>query len=164
MNVAQAALPPVDLISLSLEDLMNVKVTSVSRRPQSLAETAAAVFVITQDDIRRSGVTSIAEALHMVPGVEVARIDGNKWAVTARGFNGRFADMLLVMIDGRSVYTPLVSGVFWDAHDTVLEDIDRIEIVRGHGASQHLEFTPELIDTTPTEAPRSVYGKVTVSF
>jgi len=135
MNVAQAALPPVDLTSLSLEDLMNVKVTSVSRRPQSLAETAAAVFVITQDDIRRSGVTSIPEALRMVPGVEVARIDGNKWAVTARGFNGRFADKLLVMIDGRSVYTPLFSGVFWDAQDTVLEDIDRIEVVRGPGAS-----------------------------
>src|SRR5262245_36975219 len=135
MNVAQAALPPVDLTSLSLEDLMNVKVTSVSRRPQSLAETAAAVFVITQDDIRRSGATSLPEALRMVPGIEVARIDANKWAITARGFNGRFANKLLVMIDGRSVYTPLFSGVFWDAQDTVLEDIDRIEVVRGPGAS-----------------------------
>ena len=135
MGHAQAALPPVDLTSLSLEDLMNVKVTSVSRRPQSLAETAAAVFVITQDDIRRSGATSIPEALRMVPGIEVARIDGNKWAITARGFNGRFANKLLVMIDGRSVYTPLFSGVFWDAQDTVLEDIDRIEVVRGPGAS-----------------------------
>jgi len=132
---ARAALPPVDLISLSLEDLMNVKVTSVSRRPQSLAETAAAVFVITQDDIRRSGATSIPEALRMVPGIEVARIDANKWAITARGFNGRFANKLLVMIDGRSVYTPLFSGVFWDAQDTVLEDVDRIEVVRGPGAS-----------------------------
>src|SRR5215475_3149936 len=135
VDVAEAALPPVDLTSLSLEDLMNVQVTSVSRRPQSLAETAAAVFVITQDDIRRSGVTSIPEALRMVPGVEVARIDANKWAITARGFNGRFANKLLVMIDGRSVYTPLFSGVFWDAQDTVLDDIDRIEVVRGPGAS-----------------------------
>jgi iron complex outermembrane receptor protein len=135
MGYAQAALPPVDLTSLSLEDLMNIKVTSVSRRPQSVAESAAAVFVITQDDIRRSGVTSIPEALRMVPGIEVASIDANKWAITARGFNGRFANKLIVMIDGRSVYTPLFSGVFWDAQDTVLEDIDRIEVVRGPGAS-----------------------------
>ncbi|MGH9201592.1 MAG: TonB-dependent receptor plug domain-containing protein, partial [Vicinamibacterales bacterium] len=103
--------------------------------PQTVAESAAAIFVITQEDIRRSGVTSIPEALRMVPGVEVARIDANKWAISARGFNGRFANKLLVMIDGRSVYTPLFSGVLWDAQDTVLEDIDRIEVVRGPGAS-----------------------------
>ena len=114
---------------------MNLRVTSTARRPQTVAESAAAVFVITQDDIRRSGVTSIPEALRMVPGVEVARIDGNKWAITARGFNGRFANKLLVMVDGRSVYTPLFSGVLWDAQDTVLQDIDRIEVVRGPGAS-----------------------------
>jgi iron complex outermembrane receptor protein len=134
-NGVCAALPPVDLTELSLEDLMNIRVTSTSRRPQSVAESAAAVFVITQDDIRRSGVTSIPEALRMVPGVQVARIDGNKWAVSVRGFNGRFANKLLVMMDGRSVYTPLFSGVLWDAQDTVLEDIERIEVVRGPGAS-----------------------------
>jgi iron complex outermembrane receptor protein len=110
-------------------------VTATSRRPQSVAESAAAVFVITQEDIRRSGVTSIPEALRMVPGVQVARIDANKWAISTRGFNGRFANKLLVMIDGRSVYTPLFSGVLWDAQDTVLADIDRIEVVRGPGAS-----------------------------
>jgi iron complex outermembrane receptor protein len=134
-NGACAAIPPVDLTELSLEDLMNMRVTSTSRRPQSVAESAAAVFVITQEDIRRSGVTSIPEALRMVPGVEVARIDANKWAISVRGFNGRFANKLLVMIDGRSVYTPLFSGVLWDAQDTVLADIDRIEVVRGPGAS-----------------------------
>jgi iron complex outermembrane recepter protein len=134
-NGVCAALPPVDLTELSLEDLMDIRVTSTSRRPQSVAESAAAVFVITQEDIRRSGVTSIPEALRMVPGVEVARIDGNKWAVSVRGFNGRFANKLLVMMDGRSVYTPLFSGVLWDAQDTVLEDIERIEVVRGPGAS-----------------------------
>jgi len=134
-NGVCAALPPVDLTELSLEDLMNIRVTSTSRRPQSVAESAAAVFVITQEDIRRSGVTSIPEALRMVPGVQVARIDANKWAISARGFNGRFANKLLVMIDGRSVYTPLYSGVLWDAQDTVLEDIERIEVVRGPGAS-----------------------------
>jgi len=114
---------------------MNLRVTSTARRPQTVAESAAAIFVITQEDIRRSGVTSIPEALRMVPGVEVARIDGNKWAISARGFNGRFANKLQVMIDGRSVYTPLFSGVLWDVQDTVLEDIDRIEVVRGPGAS-----------------------------
>ncbi len=114
---------------------MNLRVTSTARRPQTVAESAAAIFVITQDDIRRSGVTSIPEALRMVPGVEVARIDANKWAISARGFNGRFANKLQVMIDGRSIYTPLFSGVLWDAQDTVLEDIDRIEVVRGPGAS-----------------------------
>lgn len=134
-ELAQAALPPVDLTSLSLEDLMDIRVTSTARRPQSVAETPAAVFVITHEDIRRSGVTSIPDALRMVPGLQVARIDANKWAISARGFNGRFANKLLVMIDGRSVYTPLTSGVLWDAQDTVLEDIDRIEVVRGPGAS-----------------------------
>jgi iron complex outermembrane recepter protein len=134
-NGVFAALPPVDLTDLSLEELMNLRVTSTARRPQSVAESPAAVFVITQDDIRRSGVTSIPEALRMVPGIEVARIDANKWAISSRGFNGRFANKLLVMIDGRSVYTPLTSGVLWDAQDPVLEDIDRIEVVRGPGAS-----------------------------
>jgi len=134
-NGVCAALPPVDLTDLSLEQLMNLRVTSTARRPQTVAASAAAIFVITQEDIRRSGVTSIPEALRMVPGVEVARIDANKWAISARGFNGRFANKLLVMIDGRSVYTPLFSGVLWDAQDTVLEDIDRIEVVRGPGAS-----------------------------
>ena len=134
-NGVYAALPPVDLTDLSLEELMNLRVTSTARRPQTVAESAAAIFVITQDDIRRSGVTSLPEALRMVPGVEVARIDANKWAVSVRGFNGRFANKLQVMIDGRSIYTPLFSGVLWDAQDTVLEDIDHIEVVRGPGAS-----------------------------
>ncbi len=114
---------------------MNLRVTSTARRPQSVAESPTAVFVITQDDIRRSGVTSVPEALRMAPGVDVARIDANKWAISVRGFNGRFANKLLVMIDGRSVYTPLTSGVLWDAQGPVLEDIDRIEVVRGPGAS-----------------------------
>jgi len=124
-----------DYLALGLEDLMNMTVTSVSRKSQPLSEAAAAVFVITQEDIRRSGVTSIAEALRMAPGIEVARIDANKWAITSRGFNGRFANKLLVLFDGRTVYTPLFSGVFWDRQDTMLEDIDRIEVIRGPGAA-----------------------------
>jgi len=124
-----------DLTTLSLEELMKVEVTSVSKQAQPLFQAAAAVFVISQEDIRRSGVTTIPEALRMAPGIEVARIDTNRWAVSSRGFNGEFANKLLVLIDGRTVYSPLFSGVFWDAQDTVLEDIERIEVIRGPGAS-----------------------------
>ncbi len=112
-----------------------VEVSSVTRQTRPLAETAAAAFVIGAEDIRRSGATSIPEVLRMVPGVEVARIDANKWAVTIRGFNGRFADKLLVMIDGMSVYTPFFCNVFWDVQDVPLEDIARIEVIRGPGGS-----------------------------
>lgn len=120
---------------LPLESLLDIKVTSVSKKSQLLTEAAAAVFVITQEDIRRSGVTSIADALRMAPGVQVARIDSNKWAVSSRGHNGRFANKLLVLQDGRSLYTPLFSGVYWEVQDTVMEDIDRIEVIRGPGAA-----------------------------
>ena len=132
---ASAAQDPSDLTELSLEALLDLEVTSVARKPQSLSDAAAAVFVLTSDDIRRSGATSIPEALRMVPGLQVARIDSNKSAITARGFNGRFANKLLVLIDGRSVYTPLFSGVFWDLQDTLIDDVDRIEIIRGPGAT-----------------------------
>lgn len=135
-TVQSASLPSEnELVLLSLEDLMTLEVTSASRKAQSLADTAAAAFVITNEDIRRSGVTNIPDALRMVPGVTVARIDSSKWAVTVRGFNGRFARKLLVLIDGRSAYSPLFSGVFWDAQDTLLEDVERIEIIRGPGAT-----------------------------
>ena len=97
--------------------------------------TAAAVSVLTHDDIRRSGATSIPEALRLVPGLDVARVDAHTWAISSRGFNDVFANKLLVMIDGRTVYTPLFSGVFWDEQDTVLEDIERIEVVRGPGGA-----------------------------
>lgn len=124
-----------DLTELSLEDLMNIEVTSAGKKLQKLSDAAAAIFVITGEDIRRSGVSSIPVALRMVPGLQVARIDANKWAITCRGFNGRFANKLLVMMDGRTVYDPVFSGVFWDVQDTLLEDIDRIEVIRGPGAT-----------------------------
>src|SRR5258705_3459759 len=124
-----------DVTALSMEDLMNMQVTSVSKRTQKVADAAAAVFVITQEDIRRSGAASIPEALRLAPGLEVARIDENKWAIASRGFNGRFDNKLLVLIDGRSVYTPLFSGVYWNVQDVLLEDIDRIEVIRGPGAT-----------------------------
>jgi iron complex outermembrane recepter protein len=125
----------VDITTLSVEDLMNMQVTSVSKRTQKIGDAAAAIYVISQEDIRRSGATNIPEALRLVPGVDVARIDENKWAISARGFNGRFANKLLVLIDGRSVYTPLFSGVYWNVQDLMLEDVDRIEVIRGPGAT-----------------------------
>ena len=134
-GAAQSQQSVPDVTALSMEDLMNIQVTSVSKRTQKVADAAAAIFVITQEDLRRSGATSIPEALRLVPGLEVARIDENKWAIGSRGFNGRFDDKLLVLIDGRSVYTPLFSGVYWNVQDVMLEDIDRIEVIRGPGAT-----------------------------
>lgn len=124
-----------DLTAYDIEELMDITVTSVSKKSQRIANAAAAIYVITQEDIRRSGVTTIADALRMAPGVQVARIDSNKWAVTSRGFNGRFANKLLVLMDGRSLYTPYFLGVYWEVQDTVLEDIERIEVIRGPGAA-----------------------------
>jgi len=114
---------------------MNISVTSVSKKQQTIWETPAASFVITQEEIRRSGATSIPEVLRLVPGLQVARISSHKWAISSRGFNGKFSDKLLVMMDGRTLYTPLFSGVEWDSQDTMLEDIDRIEVIRGPGAT-----------------------------
>jgi iron complex outermembrane receptor protein len=127
--------PPKDLTSKSIEDLMNVEVTSVSKTEQKLSRTAAAVFVITQEDIRRSGATNIPDLLRMVPGLDVAQINGSTWAIGARGFAQQFANKLLVMVDGRSVYSPTFSGVFWDTVDLPLSDIERIEVIRGPGGS-----------------------------
>ena len=124
-----------DISEISLQELGNLQVSLVSKKKEKLTRAAAAIFVITNDDIRRSGVTSIAEALKLVPGMQVARIDANKWAVTSRGFNGRFSNKLLVLIDGRSVYINLFAGVFWDMQDIILEDVDRIEVIRGPGAT-----------------------------
>ncbi len=126
---------PEDLTTLSLQDLLKVRVTSVAKVPQSLSRSPAAIFVILQDDLRRSGATCIPEALRLVPGVQVARIDGNKWAISIRGAGSRFFNKLLVLIDGRSVYDPLHAGVYWDVQDTLLEDVDRIEVIRGPGAT-----------------------------
>lgn len=126
---------PRDLTEFSLEDLTRIKVTSVAKKQQTLSRVAAAIYVVTSEDIRRMGATSIPEALRFVPGLQVARIDANKWAVSARGFNGRFSNKLLVFIDGRSIYSPLFSGVFWEIYDLPMEDIERIEVVRGPGAT-----------------------------
>ena len=126
---------PTRLRHLELEQLLDIKVSTVSRTQSTVGESAAAVFVITQEDIRRSGATTIAELFRRVPGMSVARIDNSKWAVSARGFNDRYANLLLVQVDGRTVYNPLFAGVYWDTVVYPLEDIERIEVVRGPGAS-----------------------------
>ena len=126
---------PRDLSQVSLEDLMNIQVTSVSKKEQKMSQAATAIFVITQEDIHRSGATNIPDLLRMVPGLDVSQINANDWAVSARGFNQQFSNKLLVLVDGRAVYTSLLGGVNWDTQDVPLEDIDRIEVIRGPGAT-----------------------------
>ncbi len=123
------------LFELSLEELLTLEVTSVAKKPQSPDEAAAAITVLTSEDLRKAGVTNLTEALRMAPGVEVAEIDGNITAVSIRAFNWRFSNKLLVLIDGRAVYQPSISGIFWDQQMVPVEDIQRIEIVRGPGAT-----------------------------
>jgi len=126
---------PRDLTEVSLEDLMNIRVTSVSKKEQKLAKAGAAIYVINQEDIRQSGATNIPDLLRMVPGIHVAQINAHTWAISIRGFTDKYGDKVLVMIDGRSVYSPLSSGVDWDQQDVPLEDIDRIEVIRGPGGT-----------------------------
>src|SRR5262249_10701177 len=120
---------PGTLKKLSVEELMDIEVTTASRRPEKLAETASAIQVVTQEDIARSGASSLPEALRLAPNLEAAQADASTWAISARGFNNTLANKMLVMIDGRTVYTPLDAGVFWDVQDTLLADVDRIEVI-----------------------------------
>ncbi|KFN50462.1 TonB-dependent receptor plug domain-containing protein [Arenimonas composti] len=124
-----------ELANLSLEELADVQVTSVSRRAQRLADAAAAIQVITAEDIRRAGATRLPEALRLASNLQVARVGANTWAITARGFNNALGNKLLVLVDGRTVYTPLFSGVFWDSQDVMLEDVERIEVISGPGST-----------------------------
>lgn len=126
---------PDSLEDISLEDLTKTEITSVSRRSQNLAHVPAAAFVITSEDIRRSGAYALPDVLRMVPGIEVAQVDAGRYAVTARGFNGRFANKLQVLVDGRSIYSPIFSGVMWEHDPVALDDIERIEVIRGPGAA-----------------------------
>ena len=128
--------PPTTLKKMSLDELMDLQVTSVSKRPEKLSETASAIQLITDEDIRRAGATSLPEALRLASNLEVAQVDSRQWAITARGFNNVFADKMLVLVDGRSVYTPLYAGVYWDVQQTMLADVDRIEVISGPGATQ----------------------------
>ncbi len=140
LQVAAAASPPTDsapqnLKSLTLEQLGNIQVTTVSKEPEGVWQTPAAIYVLTQDDIRRSGATTLPDLLRTVPGVEVAEMQSNQWAVGIRGFGSQFSRGVLLLIDGRSAYTDLFEGVYWDVQDVPLDDIERIEIIRGPGGT-----------------------------
>jgi iron complex outermembrane receptor protein len=124
-----------DLADLSVEQLMNLEVTSVSKRPEKLSDAAAAIYVVTQEDIRRSGLTSVPDLLRLVPGMSVVQTNAYQWEITSRGFSGSSANKLLVLIDGRSVYSPMFSGVFWEMQDLPIDDIERIEVIRGPGST-----------------------------
>ena len=132
---AVAGAPPPDVTEIDIDDLVRMHVTSPAKKTQSSVDVPSAIYVIRGDDLRRSGATSLPEALRGVPGLAVARTNANTWAITARGFNDNFSNKLLVLIDGRSVYSPLHSGVYWDVQDVLLEDVDRIEVIRGPGGT-----------------------------
>jgi iron complex outermembrane receptor protein len=134
LAVAQRA-DPSELADLSIEELADLPITSVAKRAQRLADAPASVFVITNDAIRRSGATTLPEALRLAPNLQVARIDASQYAISARGFNNAIGNKLLVMIDGRTVYSPMFSGVFWDQQDVLLEDVERIEVISGPGGT-----------------------------
>ena len=132
-----ARMPPPDALKkMTVEQLLDLDVTSVSRRPEKLLAVPSAIQVITSEDVRRSGATNLPEALRLASNLEVAQVDSRQWAITARGFNNVFAGKMLVMVDGRSIYTPLYAGVYWDVQDVMLYDLDRIEVISGPGATQ----------------------------
>src|SRR5688500_768521 len=124
-----------DLKRMTLEELSQIDISSVSKEPRRAFRTPAAIYVMTQDEIRRSGATNIPDILRLIPGVQVAQIDSVQYAVGIRGFQGRLSRSVLVLIDGRSVYTPLFAGTYWEVQDTLIEDIDRIEVIRGPGGT-----------------------------
>src|SRR5882724_10752865 len=124
--LAWSANPP--LAELSLEELATINITSVSRRNERLSDAAASVYVITADAIRRAGATTLVQALRLAPNLQVAQVSAGQFAISARGFNNAIGNKLLVLIDGRTVYTPFFSGVFWDQQDVITEDIERIEV------------------------------------
>src|SRR5688572_17248035 len=146
------------LKNLSVEDLLNVEVTSVSRTEETLRTAAAALTIVSSDAIRRSGATNLPEALRSVPGLYVARQNSNVWAVSARGFSSVSSEKLLVLMDTRSVYTPLFSGVLWDSQDYLLEDIDRIEVIRGPGAALWGANAVNGVINITTKSARATHG------
>ena len=166
VSVAQANAAPIrvaDLTELSLEQLGNIVVTSVSRREQALGSAAASIYVISAEDIRRSGATSLPEALRLAPNLFVARADTNQYAISARGFANTLANRLLVLIDGRIVYSPLFSGVFWEAQDVMLEDVERIEVISGPGATLWGANAVNGVINVITRPARDTLGTVVVA-
>ena len=133
---AQTSAPSIGALKeLSVDELMDIEVTSVSKEPEKLSDAASAIQVVTNDEIERSGASSIPEALELAGNLDIAQKNSHDWAISARGFNTALGNKLLVLMDGRSVYTPLYSGVFWDVQDYLLEDIDRIEVISGPGGT-----------------------------
>jgi iron complex outermembrane recepter protein len=135
LRPAAAQQAPADLTQMSLEDLLSVQVTTAGKKEQKLGQTAAAVYVITAEEIERSGLTSIPEVLRLAPGVAVAQVNSSVWAISIRGFNSRYSDKLLVLVDGLTVYSATFSQVLWNVQDLPLDDVERIEVIRGPGAS-----------------------------
>ena len=148
---------------LSLEQLSNIEVTSVSGRAERLSDAAASIFVITNDDIRRSGARTLPEALRIAPNLQVARTSAGGYAISARGFNNAIGNKLLVLIDGRTVYTPLFSGVFWDQQDVMLEDVERIEVISGPGATLWGANAMNGVINVITRAARDTQGGLAVA-
>jgi iron complex outermembrane receptor protein len=134
-SASEAVAEDVDVNAMSIEELANVEITSASKKPEALSETAAAAFVITHDDISRAGATTVPDMLRLAPNLQVAQVASSTWAIASRGFNGTLTNKLLVLIDGRSVYTPLYGGVYWDMQDVMPADVDRIEVISGPGAT-----------------------------
>ena len=132
---AAAQVGPLDATWMSLEELMVIEVSSAAKRPQRLADTTTAIYALGRDDIRRSGATSLPELLRQVPGVQVSRIDASRYAVSIRGFSNRYSGKLLVLLDGRTLYSPLFGGTYWEAQDVMLEDVERVEVIRGSGGT-----------------------------
>src|SRR5438874_3209673 len=151
-----------DIADLSIEELSNIQITSVSRHAERLSDAPAAIFVITGEDIRRSGATRLSEALRLAPNLEVARASASSYAISARGFNNTIDNKLLVLIDGRTVYTPLFSGVFWEAQQVMLEDIERIEVISGPGATLWGANAVDGVINVITRSARDTQGALAV--
>jgi len=154
---------PNGLADRSLEELMNIEVTSVSKKAQRLSSTAASVFVITAEDIRRSGITVLPELLRLAPGVQVARLSSGSWAVGIRGFNDEYSNKLLVLVDGRSAYNVFYTGVFWDTLNLPVDDIERIEVIRGPGAAMWGTNAVNGVINIITKSAKSTHGGLVVA-
>lgn len=161
-SIAFAQDPGPDLGGLDIEDLMKVKVTTATRREEALAKIPSAVFVLSGEEVRRSGLVGLAESLRLAPGVQVSRVNANRWAISSRGFADVYANKLLVQVDGRSVYVPLFSGVYWELQDVVVEDLDRIEVIRGPGATLWGSNAVNGVVSVVTRPARETQGLLTV--
>src|SRR5882672_3526534 len=162
-DTAEGGQNGVPLKQLSLAQLGDVEITTASKEPEQVWRTAAGIYVLTQEDIRRSGATSIPEVLRLVPGVEVARVNSNVWAVGIRGFGSGFSKSVLVLIDGRSVYTPLFAGVEWNVQNVLLEDVERIEVIRGPGGTIWGSNAVNGVINIITKSARDTHGGLTTT-